>query len=68
MCACRVQLPVAGEYARTDLAPTRTLLEAIPDLLGGFANGQVVFHIAAVPLVGFHDHTQSKILCEGVSG
>ena len=50
----------------TDLAPPRTLLEAVADLLWGFTNGQVLLHIAAVPLAFGQLHAQSIILCQGV--
>lgn len=50
----------------THFAPSRPLLEAVTDLLRSFTHGQVVLNIAAVPLVGLHDHAQGKILRQGV--
>ena len=38
------------EKAAAHLGPARTLLEAVPDFLGGFTDGQVLLHIAAPPL------------------
>ena len=48
------------------LCPARTLLEAIPDFLRGFTNGQVLLHVAALPLALCELHAQGVILCQGV--
>jgi len=51
---------------KTHLTPTRTLLEAIPDLLWSFTNSQVFLHISAVPLLLLEHHPQHVILCQSV--
>ena len=55
-------------WALTHLAPTGALLEAITNLLRSLSNGQVLLHIAAVPLVAGQLHAQGVILCQGVGG
>ena len=47
------------------LAPTRLLLEAIPDLLGCLADCQVLSHVAALPAALLQLHAQREILSEG---
>ena len=51
---------------QTHLTPTRTLLEAIPDLLWSFTNSQVFLHISAVPLLLLEHHPQHVVLCQSV--
>jgi len=61
-------MTASAQKKKGHLGPTRPLLEAITDLLRGLSHRQVVLHIAAVPLVGLHDHAQREILRQSVGG
>ncbi len=52
--------------SKADLAPTRSLLEAITQLLRSFSHSQVLLHIAALPLGHCQLHAQSIIFRQGV--
>ncbi len=57
---------VATKNTAAHLGPTRTLLEAIPDFLRGFTDGQVLLHVAALPLALSQLHAQGIILRQRV--
>ena len=50
------------------LGPARPLLEAVADLIGGLADGQVLLDVAAVPAALLELHAEGKVLGEGVLG
>ena len=53
---------------RACLAPARLLLEAIADLLRCLADGQVLAHVAALPVALLELHTQGEILSQCPGG